>query len=243
MEAQELVEAARDGGTELADSADGRLERPVPSCPGWTVGDLVGHVAGVCEFWTAILGGTPPGEVQFGPSAGLGEEIGHLRQRLDALLASIDGADPAARCWTWAPWAQNVGFVQRRMAQEMAIHRWDAANAVGDPAPVPIGLAVDGLDEFLHLFLGRRPAPGAEPVEGSVLLHATDCEGAGEWEIVPAPGTDTGFDVRAGHAKSDAVLRGMASDLLLTLWRRTDGAVEVLGDVRVARRFLAASTL
>lgn len=207
------------------------------------MGDLVGHVAGVCEFWTAILGGTPPGDVQFGPAARPGEEIGHLRQRLDALLASTDGADPAARCWTWAPWAQNVGFVQRRMAHEMAIHHWDAADAVGDPAPIPSSVALDGLDEFVHLFLGRRPAPDAEPVGGSVHLHATDGTGVGEWEIVPAPGTDTGFDVRAGHAKSDAVLRGTASDLLLTLWRRTEGAVEVLGDAEVARRFLAISVL
>lgn len=241
MEAQELVEAAREGGDALATAAGGELERPVPSCPGWTVRDLVVHVAGVCEFWTAIVGGTPPGEVEFAPAPEAGEEIEHLRRRLDALVASIDGVDPAAPCWTWAPAAQNVGFVQRRMAQEMAIHRWDAANAVGDPAPVPTPLAVDGLDEFVHLFL--EPAPDAEPVGGSVHLHASDGEGAGEWEIVPAPGTDTGFDVHAGHAKSDAVLRGTASDLLLTLWRRTDGAVEVLGEAQVARRFLAASTL
>ncbi len=224
--------------------AEGQLERDVPSCPGWTVADLVGHVAGVCEFWTGIVGGTPPDQVRFTGDVAAGDEVGHLRLCLGALFDRIDGADPASSCWTWAPADHHVGFVQRRIAHELAVHRWDAADAVGEPGPIPTDVALDGLDEFVHLFLGRRPAPESEPVGGSVHLHPTDGDGAGEWEIVPAPaGSDTLFEVSPGHAKSDAAMRGTASDLLLTLWRRKEGAVEVFGDPGVAARFLASSAL
>ena len=34
-------------GAALADAADGRLDRPVPTCPEWTVANLVAHLGGV----------------------------------------------------------------------------------------------------------------------------------------------------------------------------------------------------
>lgn len=59
--------------------------------------------------------------------------------------------DPAG---SWHTSDQEVGFWIRRMAQETVIHRIDAELATGQPvAPVPAGLAVDGIDETLKVFV------------------------------------------------------------------------------------------
>ena len=41
-----------------------------------------------------------------------------------------------------------MGFVIRRMAQETAIHRWDAESAAGTVTPVESTLASDGIRTF-----------------------------------------------------------------------------------------------
>ena len=40
---------------------------------------------------------------------------------------------PEREVWTWTGQNQNVEWVRRRMAQETAVHRWDAAHVVGQP--------------------------------------------------------------------------------------------------------------
>jgi predicted lipid carrier protein YhbT len=117
------------------------------------------------------------------------------------------------------------------MAHETTVHRVDAEQAVGRPvAPVPPGLAVDGIDEIFSVFVaalgqGRSPGDGR-----TVHLHATDAEG--EWLIRFDRGAVT---VEPGHAKGDAAVRAPAGDLLLWLWGRVplDG-LPVFGDPAAA---------
>ena len=135
------------------------------------------------------------------------------------------------------------------MTQETAVHRWDAANAVGVPYEIPVAVAADGIDEFLMWFAARRPNSNALPVAGSVHLHCTDtdadvAEGAddrsaanGEWMVTQLD--ESGIRFTREHAKGDAAVRGRANDLLLWLWRRDAGPVELLGDTAVAERFRA----
>ncbi|CAN0485056.1 unnamed protein product, partial [Phaeothamnion confervicola] len=140
--------------------------------------------------------------------------------------------------WNWTGSNQTVGWVLRRMAQEMAIHRADADAAAGRPTDIEPALASDGIDEFLNGFLWWVK-PDAEPVAGSVHIHCTDV--AGEWTVREHDG---GFDVTPEHAKGDCALRGPASDLLLALWRRQPlSSVDVVGDTDVAARFVAHSAL
>jgi hypothetical protein len=150
----------------------------------------------------------------------------------------LTDADPAAAVWTWSS-DHTVGFVVRRMAQETAVHRWDADQAAKRDMPIEGSLASDGIDEFLQHFLGD-PVEGAPPVGGSVHIHCTDV--AGEWTIRP---TEAGeFDVTREHAKGDCAIRGGASDLLLALWRRQPLSVlDVVGDAEVAARFVALNDL
>lgn len=229
----------RDGAAFAAAARAGVLAAPVAACPGWTLADLIYHLGEVHDFWGSVveLGSTDRPDLDATPrppdddlrdwyEAGL--------ERLDHLLTA---ADPVAEVWTWSS-EKNVAFIRRRMAQETAVHRWDAQQAAsGAPGPIDHTLALDGVDEFFDFMLPQWAYDNAAPVGGTVHLHATD--GEGEWLVRPE---GEGFVVSHGHEKGDAAVRGSASDLLLALWRRVPlDDLDVFGDRDIAARLLAVT--
>jgi len=240
VEPEEHVTALRREGALLADAAErAGLEAPVPSCPGWTAADLVWHVGEVHDFWRRIVEQrvTDRTEVSRELERPPDDElVAWYRDGLERLAGVLEAADPSTAVWTWTP-EKHAGWVRRRMAQETVVHRVDAELAGGQVSPVDPALAVDGIDEFFQFWTPDR-AKDAAPLDGSVYLHATDAEG--EWLV-----TATGEQLRVtrGHAKGDAAARATASDLLLLLWRRGHGEVEVHGDQAVLDRLLAHTDL
>ena len=242
MDTEAYLDAlARDGDALAAAAELGPLDAAVPPCPGWTVADLVWHVAGVHWFWRRVVELRATGHDQVGPEPQRPADADLLacyRDGLERIHGVLAAADPATPVWTWAP-QREVAFVQRRMAQETAVHRWDAeAASRAAPAPIEPALAADGIDEFFQFFTAWR-RDGAEPLGGSVHVHATD--GAGEWLV-----TESGerLAVSREHRRADAAARGTASELLLLLWRRlTLDAVEVAGDRALLARLLARTDL
>lgn len=241
MEISELIAAFdRDSAAFLDACEVAGLTTPVDSCPGWSVADLLWHLTEVHHFWRMIVAERrstwegyeqPPRPVP----EGLPAMYGHGR---DALLATLSAADPALPVWTWAE-EKTAGFVIRRMAQETAMHLWDAAQAAGVVNPVDAELASDGIDEFLAHFIAEA-AQDAPPVAGSVHLHCGDVPG--EWTVRQTEGG--GFSVAREHSKGDCAIRGSASNILLALWRRLPLSVcDVVGDADVAARFVAHSSL
>ena len=228
--------------------ADHGFHHPVPSCPGWNLGDLAWHLGGVWNRWGRIVA---EGITTLEGVQAIGQP---MRPADDLLLDWVTAAHTAmfsalartsddTEVWTWTGTNQPERWVERRMTQETAVHRWDAANAVGIPYEIPVAVAADGIDEFLMWFAARRVSDGAAPVGGSVHLHCTDNGSAtnGEWLVTRVD--ESGIDFTREHAKGDAAVRGRANDLLLWLWRRDAGAVEVLGDAGVADRFRAFPAL
>jgi uncharacterized protein (TIGR03083 family) len=213
---------------------------PVPSCPGWTVEDLLFHLGWTHGFWAEIAARRllSPNEVEEPPRPPTGELLAWSRDRTAHLQAALAEADPETTVWTWAR-AQDVAFIVRRMAHETCVHRWDAERAAGEARPIEPELASDGVDEFLNVML-LEPRFSSAPIDGSVHLHATDTPGG--WLVREQD--DGTLVVTAEHAKGDAALRGPASDLLLALWGRvaTD-ALDVIGDRAVAERLLARTTV
>jgi uncharacterized protein (TIGR03083 family) len=195
----------------------------VPSCPGWDRAALLAHTAGVHAWVRAQLDLGPGERVRLSTVVGPPDE--GLAEWYDAgaaaLVARLEAMDLAA---TWPTWAgpQPGTFFPRRMAQETAVHRWDADGTPLDPA-----LAVDGIDEHLELMAPRIPAERFDGVAGTIHLHATDADG--EWLVTV--GAD-GIAFEHGHAMGDVALRGTASDLLLWVWGRQqpDDRYEVFGD-------------
>ena len=240
MEPYDLLAAlARDGEAFAEVAAAGDLAAPVPPCPGWTLADLVWHLAEVHHFWRTIVGEqreTWEGYVQPTRPAPA-DLVEFYRDGLEKTVTVLAAAHPEQANWTWSR-QRDAGFVMRRMAHETAVHLWDAQQATGRERSIEAELASDGIDEFLDHFLSADDS--AEAVGGSVHLHCTDVPG--EWTVRPQD--DGAFAVAREHAKGDAAMRGAASDLLLVLWRRRPlDTVDTIGDAAVAARLVAHPAL
>ena len=238
-----LASLRTDGDGLIAAAERAGFDTDVPWCPGWKVRDLLHHSAEVWHFWATVVerGVTTPEQLAdyddppMPPDADLGAWARAQRERAWQVLgwAALD-----TPLWTWARTQGNVAWTRRRMAQETAVHRWDAEAAAGSGWGIDTMVAVDGIEEFLQWFTGYAK-PDALPIDGSVHLHCTDDglpDGAGEWIVHGMTSDGARFD--RGHVKGDAAVRGRASDLLLWLWRRP-ASVEVIGDQGVAERFVA----
>lgn len=207
-----------------------RLHSPVAACPGWTVGDLLAHHEGVLRFATAQLQAEPGSDiVVFDPPEDDVDRSDAFRSAATALLAELVATDPDEHRPNWAD-APTASFWFRRMAQEAAIHRWDAESAVGSPDPIPTDLALDGIDEFGEVYLIHARRRGITGNGETVHLHATDDglePGTGEWMF---RFDADGVEVTHEHGKGDMAVRGPAEDLLLFVWNRRPVEVETFGD-------------
>ncbi|MGH3715401.1 MAG: maleylpyruvate isomerase family mycothiol-dependent enzyme [Micromonosporaceae bacterium] len=208
--------------------AEGHLDLKVPSCPEWTVGDLLRHVAQVYQHKTQCI------RLQafprpWPPDFSGEEPIALLDRSLSELLAEFDKHQPGDAAPTWFDPDQSVGFWIRRMAQETVIHRVDGELAVDEFTAIPVDLAIDGVDEVLGIFLGwgsidtiqregRESWPLLADTDGAVIVVRADDEHA--WSVRPTP---DGVQVSAGATPEPAAaLSGDPVDLLLWLWRRAD---------------------
>lgn len=220
-----------------ADAAD--PTRPVPPCPDWTIADLVWHLGEVHWFWGTDVErrASAPEQMEEGrptrPTK-YGELVAWGRAQADRMIRLLEATPDDVPVWTWAldESDHNVGFIRRHQVQEAAVHRWDMEMATtGKPQSIEPDVAADSIDEMLAITLpwGARPD---KPLPGTVHIHCTDTDG--EW-LVNADGK-----VERTHVKADAALRGTASDLLLAIYTRIPvDDIEVIGDVYVAKEFLA----
>ncbi len=217
-------------------SVDG-LNEPVPSCPDWTVAQLVGHLGWVYQWVNSHV----PRGVTSRPERPPHEEpsdeavFAWWDERYAELLATLDRLDAEQSAWNWAPQPKKAVFWHRRMAHETAIHRWDAQVATGLTEPIETKLAVDGVAEVLDTWLpgGRRRGPADR--SGLVQLVGSDVDH--EWLIrIRGAGVsllDTSTVIHEPH-KIDAQAVGTASDLHLALWGRIPfDVLETAGDLRL----------
>jgi uncharacterized protein (TIGR03083 family) len=221
----------------IAEGADPTLG--VPSCPGWSIADLVWHLGEVHWFWATDVErrAASPDEVEAlkPPRPDSYEELLSFgRDQLEHLLAALASTPDDVAVWTWAlgDADHNVAFVRRHQVQEAAVHRWDLQSAAttADPDPIDPVVASDSVDELLHVSL-PWVVSHERPLSGSVHLHCTDTEG--EWLVHP------GGRVERGHLKGDVAIRGTASDLLLALYARVSiDTLDLVGNAAVARQLV-----
>jgi uncharacterized protein (TIGR03083 family) len=234
-----LASLGRDGEA-LAAASEGNLDARVPGCPGWDVADLVWHTGGVHHFWGSIARGAlqDPEKVERPERPSRDRLITWYRDTLTATESALKTADPSAPVWTWTL-EKDVAWIRRRMAQETAVHRWDAESATGRQRPIDVDIAVDGVDEYLEFFIQDALDEAGSSPDLSVHLHATDVEG--EWI---ARTSNNRLEVRRAHEKGDAAVRAPASQLLLFLWGRIpESDVEVHGDRAALVAFLQLADL
>lgn len=237
-------------GQRLAAAAEGRLDDLVPTCPGWTVADLVQHTGAVYLHKIACLAlGRAPGEGEFARGPAKGQDLlAWFRGAHVDLVAELGSRSPDSPAYTWYPPEQDVAFWIRRMAQETVIHRVDAESAAGQVTAADDDLAVDGIDEVLEVFLayglGQDPAQNVEAFTGRSVRIRT---GAWAWQAsVDASDPAHPIVVQRTPAPAQATVSGEPSELLLWMWgRRPDSAVTIHGDPAAAadmRQLLARGT-
>ena len=221
------VAAIRSDAALLADAA--RLagpDAPVPTCPEWTVGDLVRHLGGVQRWATRLRRRRAP-EVW---AVELDEVVGARGRTTTRWSTGSRPAPsrwrwrssrpiPTLQCWTFLRATSPLAMWARRQAHETAIHRVDAELAAGpgtsgfDPS-----FAADGIDELLTCFIvrsrtGLRADSGAHDA-GRRRRRAT---ATGRSLIGP-----DGVVTEPGSPGADAEVRGEASDLYQVLWNRRE---------------------
>lgn len=218
----------------------------VPSCPGWTVTDLIMHLGWVHRFVAKIVderlavppeGGFAdlPGESSTWPDpakapnpgpvpGGLVDWFADGAARLGDLFAATPAGEPT---WTWSS-DHTAGFWARMQAIEAALHRWDAQLATGTPDPMDPELAVDAVGQTFEVMApARRRWKQAPPGQGErYLFRQTD--GPGVWQVA----FDGDEVLTDADGPADAEVAGTASDLMLFLWRRIPAeGLGVTGDV------------
>ncbi|WP_371778040.1 maleylpyruvate isomerase family mycothiol-dependent enzyme [Streptosporangium subroseum] len=219
---------------------------PVPTCPGWTIQQLVRHV-GRGDRWAAqilrdrvedyldprtVRDGKPPSD----PDGVVEWLHGSPRTLVDA-IADVGEDTPA---WTFLGPRPAAWWVRRRL-HEATVHRADAALALGARYALAAPLAADGITEWLDMLVAEQRTGRSTPLAtGTTLhLHATDDLGsAGEWTV---RGDEDGISWEHGHSEGTTMVRGRAADLLLALFRRRSAAdvdVRILGAQEVWTNWL-----
>ncbi|MCX5015730.1 maleylpyruvate isomerase family mycothiol-dependent enzyme [Streptomyces sp. NBC_00555] len=212
----------------------GEPEPAVPSCPGWSVSDLVVHLGGVHRYLAHVLRErltTPPDPAGLSlpePPAdpeGLTQWFAQGARELVDLLKELGPDTPV---WTWAP-EQRSGFWLRMQVIELAVHRWDAESATGVPGPLDPDLAADSVSQTFEVMAPARRSWRAAPAGKGERYRFRRTDGPESWtvvfsadEILLEPGSTAPVDVEAA---------GSASALALFLWGRlTAPALKITGD-------------
>lgn len=249
LEAPRVLELiAADAARVAALITEADPDRRVPSCPDWTLADLVKHLGAVHRRVTATVTRLPQRRLELSAA-----ELGFpadwtaaprwFAEGAAALVEALGAADLDAPCYTWGD-EQNVRWWLRRQLHETAIHRVDVELAVlGAAGELEAAVAVDNIDEFLtNLPSTARFRPKVRELHGdgeTIHLHATDLDGSalpGEWLITLEP---HGFRWSHAHVKGAAAVRGTARDLSLWINHRavvdhptlgTAAGLELLGE-------------
>ncbi len=220
-----------------AERAEGAgLDATVPTCPGWTVADLVAH-QGMVHRWAAsnlrLDGADIPSTIEILRDVPAADLLPWFADGVTELLETFAAtpSDVAAMVFLNDAPAPRA-FWARRQAHETTIHSIDALAAglgrypTAEEAGVDHDLALDAIDELLRGFFTRGSSGLAEDRPLRIAVQPTD---AGRGWLLHARPEGIVTD-RVAHSVSpttppdgtaaDAVFCGTAAQLYLGLWNR-----------------------
>jgi uncharacterized protein (TIGR03083 family) len=228
----------------------------IPSCPGWSVSDLILHLGTVHRYVTRVLRdrlAQPPDPAdltvlqipvghegwpkpEHAPNRGpiQGSLIDWFAEGASAVESQFRSNDPDEPVWTWSR-EKTAGFWLRMQTIEAAVHRWDAENTVGTAQPMAAELAADAVSQTFEVMApARRAWKQALPGSGERFgFRQTD--GTGNWTV---RFNDDDVLLTESTEPCDVELAGTASDLMLFLWQRIRADhLEMNGDENVLDRY------
>ncbi|MFL6175916.1 MAG: maleylpyruvate isomerase family mycothiol-dependent enzyme [Ornithinibacter sp.] len=217
----------------------------VPTCPGWTVRDLVAHQGMVHRWATAVVRGEDPAGVDDAALEAEGraahDPVGWLLDGAAPLVDALSSAPDDLRVMTFLKQAPPArAFWARRQCHETTVHALDALSALdrrlltADDVWLSDSVAADGVDELLVGFWQRRTkGPRSESSYAATVVVT----GGPSWQLDvtdQSPVTrrrEPGDGIPAGAR----TVSGSARDLYLALWNRggtADDPTGLLGEWR-----------
>jgi uncharacterized protein (TIGR03083 family) len=217
---------------------------PVPTCPGWTLRQLLRHV-GRGDRWAAqmvddrLSDYLDPREVRNGkPPDDADGAIDWLHGGARGLVEAVDRVGPHTPIWTFLGQRPAAWWIRRRL-HEATVHRADAELALGRDYQLRHDLAADGLFEWLERVVIEAGDGHMPLADGQTLhLHATD---GGEWTL---RGRGSALELGQSHANATATVSADAKSLFLAVVRRIpadDPRITVSGDADIWRAWLDAT--
>jgi uncharacterized protein (TIGR03083 family) len=209
------------------------LDTAVPTCPDWTVLDLVAHQGMVHRWAGALVRGERPSdaEVSAYEDAGMAaaDPLGWLADGAAELARAITAAPEDLSTFVFlndAPPARR--FWARRQCHETSMHAVDALGASLGRAPeadevwLDAELAGDGIDELLGGFLTRPRSRLRCDDEALLVVRPDDLTDWWEVSMGPRPAVTTRRTAEEEPRDDpDWELTGGAVELFLRLWNRT----------------------
>ncbi len=250
LQASFIPSIERDAAVMMSIGADSSPDAPVPSCPGWSLRDLLVHTGTVHRHKAEVLRGgwrtesppQPPGP----GDQDLVEWFGIGVEDMIDVMGSVDLSEPT---YTWCTHDHTGAWWVRRMAHETAIHAADALLTVGETPTLGPALAIDGVDEILDEMMVGGPAWGTiEPLPGVVSLVA----GEWTWTLQRASFSGTSPNTGASYEDLPALVwsdrspdtRVVAHPSKLDLWlwgRARLEPVDIIGDPDLAAHIRAVA--
>lgn len=202
------------------------LDTDVPTCPGWTVQDLVAHQGMVHRWAAGIVRGLPGADPDTWEQEGreVSDPMAWLGHGADVLHAALMQAPEDLDVWFLLPNAPRPREAwARRQCHETTIHAVDALAAQLGRMPravesdIPADIAADGIDEMLTGFARRRHVRLRSPEPLTAEIHAED---TGDIWHVRVSDEPLQVERTTGAGSADAVVHGTATQLYLGLWNR-----------------------
>lgn len=207
------------------------LALSVPSCPGWTVLDLLNHLSFGLGACYPVAAATPPNTppesifVELDREAwvvGGADAVDSFATHMRACANALSKIDPNSSCWTYeGPGTASFWFL--RAAAETALHRHDAELALrSSPTQISPERLADGINEALFFALPFAASKIGSP-SGSLKITCPDI----------------GLRASIGSSEVHGEVSGAAQSVLLALWGRERDHVHVSGSPRVATEWLS----
>ena len=214
-----------------ANAAAAGLDALVPTCPEWTVLDLVAHQGMVHRWAASHLAGRPVDDTAALERDGRESPdlLGWFDTGATALLQTIVDAPDDVEAYVFLKDAPSPKvFWARRQCHETTIHAVDALAARLQRPPdaretwIRPGIALDGIDELLVGFVTRK-REGINPGHPARLFVRPDGSEVG-WLVDLAPGRPV--DTRrvrldGSQVDADAEITGTPVEVYLGLWSRS----------------------
>ena len=217
----------------------------VPTCPDWTVLDLVAHQGMVHRWAAAIVRGEQPDDdavAGFETSGrAASDPLGWLRDGAVEVSRALGGSGADREPLVFLNDAPAPrGFWARRQCHETTIHAVDALSAALGRLPraeetwIDRETALDGIDELLGGFLTRPRSRLRCDDDATLAVVPADATDWWEVSLGPRPAVVTrhvsAYD--GADLDPDWELTGSAVELYLRLWNRAEAVDAPVGEWR-----------